>query len=342
MSRYVLWSSMLLLLLAGMPLFAEPAADLYMQALEELARGEETEALTHLQEVVTTYPDSPYAARAQEFVDQLTGKLDHSAVFLFYGGQLITSAVSTLSIAASIWPEPDPLGSGLLGIISLSAGGLSAWYLSKDINMGWGQALWIEFIDNSLLVNSLLLSDILDLNERAANAVIGSSKLIGRALGYGLVWNQLPSVGRVNMVLQGYAWAQFYTVAFVANFIDPDGESKITQWSSLVIPDLASVGAFFLWDALHWSFERISLVTVAGIGGGLLGFFGDMILDAFWELEEGQADAKRLFGMIMSFALLGQGVGVWLTRDMPEEPAQTASSMTGTPKPLSLTWSIPL
>ena len=185
------------------------------------------------------------------------------------------------------------------------------------------------------------MSDILDLNERGANAVIGSSKLIGRALGYGLVWNQLPSVGRINMVLQSYAWAQFYSVAFVSSFIDPEGATKITQWSSLVIPDLASVGAFFLWDVLHWSFERISLVTVAGIGGGLLGLFGDMILEAFWELEE-QPAGKRLWGMIMSFALLGQGVGVWLTNDMPAEPAQPQSAVTGTPKPLSLSWRIPL
>ena len=108
-----------------------------------------------------------------------------------------------------------------------------------------------------------------------------------------------------------------------------------------MIPDLASVGAFFLWDALNWSFERISLVTVSGLGGGLLGFFGNMILDAFWEIEE-PAYAKRLWGMIMSFALLGQGVGVWLTRDMPAEPTQPQSTFTGTPKPLSLSWRIPL
>jgi len=59
---------------------------------------------------------------------------------------------------------------------------------------------------------------------------------------------------------------------------------------------------------------RTGLVTVGGLGGGLIGFFTTMILE-----EIASPDSRVQVSIMIASAAAGQAAAVWLTRNMEPE-----------------------
>ncbi|NQT58389.1 MAG: hypothetical protein HQ557_05350 [Bacteroidetes bacterium] len=122
-----------------------------------------------------------------------------------------------------------------------------------------------------------------------------------------------PPEGQGSFMLHSYFWANFYYLLFSQGILEFD-DSKTTSIGGLITTDLAVYGSLKLWETLNWSSLRTGLVTVGGLGGGLIGFFTTMILE-----EIASPDSRVQVSIMIASAAAGQAAAVWLTRNMEPE-----------------------
>ena len=98
----------------------------------------------------------------------------------------------------------------------------------------------------------------------------------------------------------------------------------------MALTDLAYFSSFSVWDKLEWSSTRSGLVSVGGIGGALIGFFTNLILEEYISLNE-----KTVASFVMGTSLAGKILVTYLTRNLDnEENKQIASKETITAYPI--------
>ena len=318
--RFLLPCVLAILSVAHGSAFADEATELYVAALESLVDGDETEAVRALQELVEGYPESPYVDRALELLSQYAGKLDHSGIVSFYLGNL-ASAVAIAELVPAILDVNDPIVAGGAGIVGLGGGLWSAWLMTRDNNMTWGQDLWIEFSEAAAITNLQFFFGLIDLDSLLpdyANKISLASQVVtvaaSRAAAYFLVRNALPSEAKAGFVVQAYLWGHYYLWMTLLGIVQSE-YGQINSLLGMLVPDLIAVGSYFLWDELDWSFARTGLVSVSGLGGVLLGGFVNLILSGLVNIEAPEVAA----GILMGTALAGTAIGTYITSGMEPE-----------------------
>ena len=300
-------------------------SDMYIEALELLEQGREAEAVQVLQDIIEEYPDSLYRERVEQYLQKYAGNFDHSGIVPFYLGNLV-SAVAVADGLPLLFDVEDAFIYGGAGIAGIGAGLASAWLLTKDNNMTWGQEIWIEFSQYLTMLNyQFSLFAVVDPNtidpELMTKLIVGgqiASVIAGRTAGYLLVKDSLPSEAMASFVAQSYMWSYFYLFSTLFGIFESDND-RLNSLLFLAVPDLLAVGSYFLWDQLEWSFARSGLVTVSGLGGMLLGTFINVILGEYVSAELPQVASA----IVMGTAIAGKVIGVWVTSPMESAVSET-------------------
>ncbi|MBN2440549.1 MAG: hypothetical protein JXJ04_04370 [Spirochaetales bacterium] len=293
---------------------------LYTKALELLVDKNEKEALVIFKEFLEKYPESSLKPKVEEYINILENTLDHSSIVLFYITQLLSTTYVAITIPQIFNEDVETNGIvlGLSGIAGVGVGLGSAWLMTKDNNMSLGQNLWIE---NMMLVtltnyNLLRLAITDDFLYNDPLYLSGQLALIeGSRIGtYFLVKDNLPSPGRASFYLWSYVWAHYYTWLTATGLFKSE-DLQLNTTLGLIIPDLLSIGSYFLWDRLHWSFERNGLISISGLGGILVGSCINLILSSFKEVP----DQSVIAGVMIASACAGTGLGIFFTSHMKED-----------------------
>ncbi|MCF7952633.1 MAG: outer membrane protein assembly factor BamD [Spirochaetales bacterium] len=297
------------------------ASDIYIEALEALADEEMSLAKTKLIELQERFPGSQYLPKAEEYLFDITQRKSNAGIVPFYLGNLITTTYSAVLLPYVLGYDFDAILGGLTGLAGVASGLGSARLMSRDYPVSSHQAWWIESIQLISLgnyfygFNSIDPYDFLDYDtaDRLFQAGIISTALTSRGIGYALNRDKSPSKGKAAFMLQSYAWSNVYYWLFTAGVLESD-YTRGNNIGALLVTDAALAGSLPLWENLHWSSLRTGLVTVGGLGGGLLGFFSNIILLELFDLT-GPASA----GIMMGSALAGQAAAVYFTKNMEDE-----------------------
>ena len=317
-------TGMIILLLAAVPLAAEDADDgtaLYVEGLELLLDDRLDPALLNFQELVDEYPDSSYANRAATYLRDLRGSRDNSGIVTFYLGNLATATYTAMQLPTIFDYELDPVLAGITGLTGVGTGLGSAWLMTRDSSMNSAQDWWIESTQLISLGNYLYLTGIVEPYtiweyDTALRIELGGQllTLLGSRIGAWTAFrNSSPPRGQGAFMLQGYAWANFYYLLFAGGVLEWD-DSRGVSIAGMVISDLTAYGSAQLWKLLEWSPLRTGLVTVGGLGGGLIGVFTSLILQELMDL-----DSRLLVGLVLTTTMAGQAAAVHFTRSMPAE-----------------------
>ncbi len=314
----------MLVLLAAVPLAAEDLDNgtaLYIEGLELLIDDRLDPALMNFQELVDEYPGSIYANRAGTYLRELRSSRDNSGIVTFYLGNLVTATYTAMQLPTIFNYELDPVLAGITGLTGVGTGLGSAWLMTKDSPMNSAQDWWIESTQLISLGNYLYLTGIVEPYtiweyDTALKIELGGQllTLLGSRIGaWAAFRNSSPPRGQGAFMLQGYAWANFYYLLFAGGVLEWD-DSRGVSIAGMVISDLAAYGSTQLWQQLEWSPLRTGLVSVGGLGGGLIGVFTSLILEELIEL-----DSRMLVGLVLASTMAGQAAAVHFTRDMPAE-----------------------
>jgi hypothetical protein len=297
-----------------------PADDtsLYVQILEMIVDGDTTTAVPLLHKLLDTWPDSPWAPHAQELLSRYEGRLDRSGITFFY----ITNLLSTVALAEAIpaYFESDGLLTyGLAGLAGVGLGIGGSWLLSKDVDLSFGQELWMDTAQAVGTVDFYLGYDLVTAPGDAAAArfvPLGSAivAVAARAAAYAAVVGGPLSAGKPAFVLVNYATSIGYTLLLLGSVFSYD--DRIANDLSLsAIPTTVALVSSFLWDNLRWPDYRSGLTLLGALGGGLAGVFADLVVSQLAP----QNDNRAYFGIVLGTALAGHVATIILTKNLPPE-----------------------
>jgi len=296
----------------------------YIEGLEALADEKESSAVGVFQDLRAQFPQSPYADKAESYLYYLQNRKNNGGIVPFYLGNLATATYSSMMLPSIFDYELDDVLGGITGLAGVAGGLTSAWLMSRNHPISPDQDWWIESVEAISLGNYLYASAIIDWPEvfdddyalagRVNQAGILTTALSSRAAAYTLFRNESPSKGKAAFMIQSYGWANAYYWLFTAGVLELK-ESRANSIGGMAVSDGALIGSLYAWEQLRWSPLRTGLVTVGGLGGGLLGFFTTMILSEIWK-----PTGPQLAGVIMGSAAAGQAVTTYLTRNMEPEP----------------------
>jgi hypothetical protein len=306
---------------------------LYAQALEYLVQENDEKALEVFREFIEKYPSSKLRPKVEEYIQTLENTLDHSAIVSFYIMQLLTTSYIGITVPQlfDVDMDTDSFVYGIAGIVGVGCGLGSAWLMTRDGNMSLGQNLWIENLMACTLVNYNLIRTVFVEEPEYEDKLYLTGQLLlmgaSRTGSYFLVRDQLPSAGRASFFTWSYAWAHFYTWLTTLGIFQSE-DLTLNSTLGLIIPDLLGVGSYFLWDHLHWSFERNGLISIAGIGGGILGACINLILNSIVE----DPDERGAMGILLASTCAGTGLGVALTSKMKPDSSVALDESPETPE----------
>ncbi len=319
----------LILLTITFPVFGdgnteEDAWEKYALGLELLINEKMDEGMLILEGVISDYPDTAAAEKAEEYIVTYTTRLDRSGIVSFYLGTMISTTWAVSSIPMILDIE-DGIVMGSAGIIGVGSGIYTAWLMSRNIDMSLGMDLWIEFIESAAVTNFqyayLIFGDyITDSNVRERINIGGQSvtSLTSRGLTYKYIINRDPSAGRVFTVINTYAWSQFYLWIALSEIFNSEND-KLNYSLGILIPDLAAAGSYYLWDKAGWSFQRTGIISVSGFGGLLIGMFTNMIVAEAGNFDPSDALTSYI---ILGGSLAGKIIGAYATASMePDDKA---------------------
>jgi hypothetical protein len=295
---------------------AEDDPGLYIEGLEALIREDDSQALGLFTTFVTQHPDSEYAQPARSYITDLSSREDNSGIVAFYLGNLATTSYTAFMIPELLGSESDPLTLGLSGIGGVGAGIGGSALLSRDTEITSALSWWMTGAQIIGLGNYLYATSIIDVYELFAEdayrvtlggrlAVINASRF-GT---YAFARDRDLSSGRASFVVQSYLWANAYY--WMGTVIADCEDIKLSSSLGLAVTDAAAAAGYLFWDRLRWTPLRTGLVSVGGLGGGLLGFFSSMITENYVDLDE-----RLVLAIIMTGAAAGQAAGVLLTSGM--------------------------
>ena len=297
---------------------------LYIKGLELLLNEKNTQAQETLSLLLNKFPRSQYAEPSRHQLQKLQNVRDNSGIVTFYFGNLATATYASMMMPTLFGYELDGVMAGITGLAGVGVGLGSSWLMSKDHPISSRQDWWIESTQLISLGNYLYIAGIVDPSSiweypLSRKIELGGQllTLIGsRAAAYTLFKDGAPPEGQGSFMLQSYFWANYYYLLFTQSVLEFD-DTRTTGIGGLITTDLAVYGSLKLWETLKWSPLRTGLVTVGGLGGGLIGFFSTVILDEITSIDpRGQAS------VVIATTVAGQAAAVWLTRNMEPEPAE--------------------
>ncbi len=294
-------------------------------SLELIIENKSEEATLILNGIIVDYPETAAAKKAKEYLEKITLKLDRSGIISFYLGNMITSTWAAYSIPMILDIE-NGIILGTTGIIGVGAGVYTSWLMSRDIDMSLGRDLWIEFIESAAVTNfqyaySIFGKNITNSNIRDKINIGGQAvtSLVSRGLTYNFITDQDPSSGRVFTVINTYAWSQYYLWITLSEIFNSTNEN-INYGLGILIPDLAALGSYYLWNNTGWSVQRTGIISVSGLGGLLTGIFTNMIIA---EAGNFSPSSTLTSSIILGSSLAGKIIGVFATSNM--EPDSKAN-----------------
>ncbi len=312
-----------LLIFVTIPVFGNSnrereACTMYAHGLELLVDNKNNEALQVMKEVVAKYPDTAAAKKAQEYIDEYAKRLDRSGIIGFYLGTMITTTWAAYSIPL-IFDMENGVVLGTTGIVGVGSGIYASWLLSRNIDMSLGSDLWIEFIETSAITNfqyayfiaGAYIPDT-DIREKGNIAGLAAMSLISRGLTYAYIKGKDPSSGRAFTVINTYAWTQYYLWIALSQIFNSEN-TDLNYSLGILIPDLAALGSYHLWDKAGWSFQRTGIISVSGLGGMLTGIFTNMILSELFSINVSDAFKASL---VLGCSLAGKIIGGYATSGM--------------------------
>lgn len=304
-------------------LFAQENTDtsLYIGGLELLLEENTNQAQESFSLLLDRFPDSQYAESSRNRLFELQNVEDNSGIVTFYLGNLATATYTSMMLPSLFGYEFDDVMAGVTGLAGVGLGLSSAWLMSKDHSISSGQDWWIESTQLISLGNYLYLTGIVDPSSiwtfpLSRKIELGGQllTLVGsRAAAYALFKDGAPPEGQGSFMLHSYFWANYYYLLFTQAVLEFD-DTRATSIGGLITTDLAVYGSLKLWEDLKWSPLRTGLVTVGGLGGGLIGFFTTMILDDITSV-----DPRTQASIVLGTTIAGQAAAIWLTRNMEPE-----------------------
>ncbi|MDA3940560.1 MAG: hypothetical protein PF693_14840 [Spirochaetia bacterium] len=208
---------------------------------------------------------------------------------------------------------------GTTGIIGVGSGIYFSWLMSSNIDMSLGRDLWIEFIEAASVTNFQLaysiFGDYIDDPDLQWKINIGGQTLISlasRRFTYKYITDKDPSEGRVFSVINSYAWSQFYLSITMYEIFNSKNEN-LNNSLGILVPNLAALGTYYLWEKGGWSFQRTGIVSVSGLGGMLTGIFTNMIIA---ELGNFNPSNTLTSSIILGASLTGKIIGAYVTSNM--------------------------
>jgi hypothetical protein len=305
---------------SGPPGAAADDTGLYVQALELIADGDTGTAVPLLRQLITTWPDSPWAPHARELLARYENQRDRTGITLFY----ITNLLSTVALAEAIpayVQADDLLTFGLAGLAGVGVGIGGSWLLSKDRDLSFGQELWMDTAQAIGTLDFYLGYDLVTSpgDEGAARFVpLGSAIVVvaARAAAYAAVIGGSLSAGKPAFVLVNYATSFGYTLLLLKSIFSYN--DRIANDVALsALPTTVALVSYFVWDNLRWPDYRSGLTLLGALGGGLAGVFADLVVSQLAP----QNDSRPYFGIVLAAALAGQVGTALLTRSLPVEKA---------------------
>jgi hypothetical protein len=311
--------TVLLCLLSVFPLTAADETGLYIEGLEALAEQNPTQAVSSFSRFLETAPDSPYAPKAEGFLNQVLHEHDDSGIVTFYLGNLVTATYTAMMLPDLLSIPYGTLTNGIAGIAGVAAGLGGSALMARDVDIPGSLSWWMTTVQMISIGNYLYLNGIIDMYDlfgASADRVFLSGQLTvlnaSRISSYVLLRNRPLSSGKGSFLLHSYAWANLYYWLSVA--ITQSDDLRLNSSLGLAVTDTAAALSLEGWEHLRWSPLRTGLISVSGIGGGLLGWFASMVAEEYSSLDE-----SGVFSFIMGGALAGQAVGTVLTSGMEEE-----------------------
>ena len=325
-------SLILIIALCPSPLFADDAGDSTLEALawEKYALGlellveDETEGGRQiLQELVSDYPETAAAAKAREYLNEHPPRPDRSGIVTFYLGNMLTTTWAASSLPLILEKDSD-LALGTAGLIGVGSGIYTSYLMTRGRDMSLGQDLWIEFIEAAAVANFQYawnaFGDAVEDESVREKINIGGqtfTALTSRGLTYWNVLDKKPSRGRIFTMINTYAWSQLYYWIIMTEIIGSENTS-LNNSLAVVVPDLAAVGSYFLWEKVDWSLQRAGIISVSGLGGMLTGIFSTMVISESFDFEPGQEVSNSI---ILCCSLAGQALGALVTSGMEPDSA---------------------
>jgi len=304
-------------------LFAQENTDisLYIGGLELLLEEKSNQAQESFSLLLDRFPDSQYAESSRIHLQELQNHQDNSGIVTFYLGNLATATYTAMMLPQLFGYDLDAVMAGITGLAGVGTGLGSSWLMSKDHPISSAQDWWIESTQLISLGNYLYLTGIVQPYTIWEHPLYYKLELGGqlltllgsRAAAYTMYKDSAPPEGQGSFMLHSYFWANYYYLLFSQGVLEID-DSRTANIGGLITTDLAVYGSLRLWENLNWSSLRTGLVTVGGLGGGLIGFFTTMILE-----EIVSPDSRVQASIMIASAAAGQAAAVWLTRDMKPE-----------------------
>lgn len=316
------------------PPSAPPLADdtaLYVSALELAVAGETIAAEAALRELLERFPASVYAQRAEAYLAAWGSRLDRSGIVPFSIFNLVTATALTVTVPIALEVD-NTLVLSLAGLAGVGIGLGGSWLLSRDLDLSWGQELWMDVAQVVSLVDYLLLwlitADTLPYQyQRYVPLGAALTAVLSRGAAYAAVGRGGPlPAGRPTFVGVSYATAFAYSVLTLRGIVH-GLDDDLYRGLMIAVPTATAVGSYFLWDALEWKAARSGFMALGSLGGALAGYFVSGILD----YAVGGLDSQVASGIILAGAVAGQATAIALAARGGEErvaarPAAEAAS----------------
>lgn len=328
----------ILLFIAVSSLSARDDTSLYIDGLESIIQKDTPKAQLSFNELVIQHPNSEYYYKANNFLDNLNNKVDNLGIVPFYLGNLATLSYSSFRILDLFDVEQDSLTAGLSGLTGVGLGIGSSYLLSKD-NPISDELYWRIITNQTIAMGNFIYLELLSYNfdlfgsdYETEEKVLLSSQLLtlnsSLFLTYFGLRNKELEKGKGFFGLQSYLWANFYYWAGTILFESENTTNNLLL--GMTLTDIAYFSSLKVWDKIEWSSTRSGLVSVGGLGGALIGFFTNMIIDDFVSLDE-----KVITSIVMGTSLAGKILTTYLTRNIDiNRDNKIASSNMITPYPV--------
>ena len=301
---------------------APPVTDdtaLYVRALELAVGGDTIAAEAAMCALRERFPASAYAERAEIYLAAWGSRLDRSGIVPFSILNLVTATALTVTVPLAFEVE-NTLVLSLSGLAGVGAGLGGSWLLARDIDLSWGQELWMDVAQAVSLVDYLfawlIVSDTIPPDaERFVPLGAALTATLARGLTYAAVGRggSLPA-GRPAFIGISYATAFAYSMLTMRGVIHGMNDD-LYRGLMIGLPTATAVGSYFLWDALDWKAERSGFMALGSLGGALAGFFASGIID----YAVGGLDSRVTSGIVLAGAVAGQATAIALTARMSDE-----------------------
>ncbi len=319
MKKHAIWVLILLLLGSAVVSGKENLdTSFYITGLEMLLDERPGDAGIQFRKLLEEFPRSPYAEKAEQYLLGNQFQADNSGIVTFYLGNLATAVYTAMMMPTILGYDLDAVMAGATGLVGVGTGLGGSWLMSREHPISSAADWWIESTQIVSLGNYFYLSSIIDFDELFGYSYgwkvqIGGQllTLLGSRTGaYFKFRDNPPPKGQGSFMLHSYGWANAYYHLITRGVLELENDRAVNI-GGMIASDLAALGSLYLWESLEWSPLRTGLVTVGGLGGGLIGFFSLMILSEFIDM-----DTPEVAASVTVSAISGQAAAVWFTRNM--------------------------